>query len=308
MKRLDATDFVGKKFGTLTITEAERRNYSNGMSPIQLKATCECGRIRSLRVSQLKPQMNCGALHHIPHPANGAYNKENCGIGNIWKNMIKRCTDKNTPSFHNYGGRGISVSAEWLNFDNFKRDMWPRPSKKHSIDRIDNNKGYSRDNCRWATQIEQCQNTRKTIFADTEQGKVPAARLYHESGVSHQLFHFRLMRGWSAFDAATRPAGEIPDYIKAKRMKMGRKRDVSKYVINWNGEQVHASIVCRMHGVPYSRFVSRMKIGIDPIVAATSAKMKTGPKGPRKRKPIDESIQRPAKAAQTDSLPTQSVG
>jgi hypothetical protein len=79
-----------------------------------------------------------------------------------WQNMKQRCANPNNRSYRWYGARGISVCKHWLNsFANFYADMGPRPSPKHSIDRIVNDSGYFPDNCRWATKQQQVANMRK---------------------------------------------------------------------------------------------------------------------------------------------------
>lgn len=78
-----------------------------------------------------------------------------------WYNMKARCLKKTHPSYKNYGGRGITVCKEWEDsFLQFYKDMGAKPSPELSIDRIDNSKGYSKDNCRWADYCVQAQNTR----------------------------------------------------------------------------------------------------------------------------------------------------
>lgn len=77
-----------------------------------------------------------------------------------WASMIQRCENPNSDGFAGYGARGISVCERWKTFENFAADMGERPSPSHSIDRLDNDKGYSPDNCRWATKQEQVLNTR----------------------------------------------------------------------------------------------------------------------------------------------------
>lgn len=80
----------------------------------------------------------------------------------IFKYMISRCYRETDKDFHYYGGRGVKISDEWLaSFKTFYEDMGPRPSKKHSIDRVDPYGNYSKENCRWVTQDVQLKNRRK---------------------------------------------------------------------------------------------------------------------------------------------------
>lgn len=81
----------------------------------------------------------------------------------VWASMKDRCTRKNNSHYRYYGAKGITVCDKWQNFLGFWEDMGPRPTDEHSIDRIDVNKGYYKENCRWATQEEQLYNRTNTV-------------------------------------------------------------------------------------------------------------------------------------------------
>src|SRR5206468_6167082 len=79
-----------------------------------------------------------------------------------WDNMRQRCLNPKNPGFRHYGGRGIRICDEWGHFHNFLRDMGPRPSPQHSLERFDNNGPYTATNCCWATRLDQNRNKQWT--------------------------------------------------------------------------------------------------------------------------------------------------
>jgi hypothetical protein len=82
--------------------------------------------------------------------------------------MRRRCNNPDHADYHRYGARGITVCERWNSFDNFIADMGPKPTKDHSIERVENDKGYSPDNCIWGTKLEQGRNRRGVSTPDQD--------------------------------------------------------------------------------------------------------------------------------------------
>jgi hypothetical protein len=112
----------------------------------------------------------------------------------VWQNMRSRCRNPNNPSFANYGGRGITVCPAWEDYRTFERDMSPRPEGT-TLDRIDNDKGYSPENCRWVDWKSQCRNQRKTKYITVEGVRYLARELSDISGKSVAVVARRAERG-----------------------------------------------------------------------------------------------------------------
>lgn len=122
-------------------------------------------------------------------------------LRSTWHGMIRRCHNQRAPGFRHYGARGIVVCAEWrASFEAFERDMGPKPSPAHSIDRIDNDGPYSPENCRWATLKEQTENRRGRWYIGEGVERIAAADLARDQGVSWTCLVLRKRNGWSDAD------------------------------------------------------------------------------------------------------------
>jgi hypothetical protein len=114
-----------------------------------------------------------------------------------WAQMRRRCNSPNATSYHRYGGRGITIDKRWDDFWVFVNDMGDKPSHLHTLDRIDNDGPYGPGNCRWATRKEQSRNTKRVRWIETERGRVRAADLAAEAGLSVHTILSRHSKGLS---------------------------------------------------------------------------------------------------------------
>lgn len=123
----------------------------------------------------------------------------------IWCKMKERCSNPNAINYERYGGRGIAVCPEWENsFEKFFSDMGPRPTPSHSIERRDNAGSYSKDNCFWATRLEQANNKRNNTLVEFNGRTQSVASWCRELGLNYPLVRQRIYRDkWSPDRAFT---------------------------------------------------------------------------------------------------------
>jgi hypothetical protein len=113
-----------------------------------------------------------------------------------WVHMRERCRNAKDSSYKNYGGRGISVCDRWSTFQNFLIDMGLRPSIHHTIERVDNNKNYSPDNCIWATRDVQGNNKRNNVKINFNSELLTVREVSNRTGDSYVCVYKRNRRGF----------------------------------------------------------------------------------------------------------------
>ena len=187
------------KFGRLTVIDRGENHVSpSGRKYATWNCLCECGNTKKVLEKNLLAGLtkSCGCLHkELAKKANTKHGLWYNRIYKIWKSMHYRCKDGNKEEYKHYAGRGIAVCAEWDDFDAFYK--WAISNgydDKLTIDRIDVNKGYSPENCRWVTQKIQTNNKRNNVRLEY-QGKVKTmAQWSEELGISYKVLKDRVTR------------------------------------------------------------------------------------------------------------------
>lgn len=147
-----------------------------------------------------------------------------------WVHMRQRCTNPHKREYPHYGGRGIQVCREWMDsFIAFYSYMGPRPSEKHSIDRIDVNGHYEPGNVRWATHAEQITNTRVVKLVTIDGRTQSLAAWGRERGLATGQISARVRAGWTLEEAILTPS------VPGQKRHMTVKRDYSTYTRGFHG-------------------------------------------------------------------------
>lgn len=199
---------VGNKFHRLTVKQD--LGIVNGYR--RWLCQCECGAEKKIIASHVRHghTKSCGCLHIESAKATAATTQTH-GLTNspeyrVWSNMRNRCTNRKCKEFKYYGGRGVQVCERWMNsFEAFYEDMGPRPSRKHSIDRINNHGDYEPGNCRWVVQRTQMRNTSQNHVIEHDGRSVCLEEWSELTGLPASAIRKRLKRGWPVKDALETP-------------------------------------------------------------------------------------------------------
>ena len=186
-------DLSGTRFGRLIAISIH--SVVNGKS--KWNCVCDCGKSSTPYAHGLKSgnTTSCGCKTLENSVARSiTHGMHKTSTYRCWQNIKTRCTLKTSKYYKNYGGRGITVCDRWATFENFLVDMGEKPAGK-SIDRKDNDKGYSPDNCFWATNTEQCRNRRVTLRFE---GK-PLSQIAEETGFIYGTLYSRLKKFGNPF-------------------------------------------------------------------------------------------------------------
>ncbi len=189
-------DLTGKTFGRLFVLEFKfhRKGKSYWL------CRCECGRETTVSAGNLRSghTQSCGCLRNEETSRRRLkHGRADSRLYNIWRAMIQRCHKPDSHAYDDYGARGITVCKRWRSsFQNFLADVGEPPTARHSLDRVDNDKGYLPANCKWATRHTQARNKRSNHLV-TFDGETKCLTEWAETtGLKQSTIRERLRRGW----------------------------------------------------------------------------------------------------------------
>jgi hypothetical protein len=195
----------GERFGRFTALETRQtRTYASGTNIHFRECKCDCGAVKFVSETKLRSghTRSCGCLQAevtaVRSTKHGCSKRgEKTKAYGVWCGILNRCTNPKNPAFPNYGGRGINICDRWLKFENFLEDMG-EPPLGLTIDRLDNDKGYFRENCAWKTRTDQARNRRSSLKITFDGLTLTVAEWSIRTGIGRRTLEARFHAGWSA--------------------------------------------------------------------------------------------------------------
>jgi hypothetical protein len=200
-KRILEKDLIGKQYERLTILkEAKSKRTPLGVLRRFFLCKCECGNEVIVRLNDLKTgaMKSCGCLRkeqRITHNMSYSF------IYRAYRGMRSRCLDSNSPSFKYYGGRGILICKEWMTFEGFYKDMGTTYRKGLTLERINVNDNYCKENCIWIPKRDQMKNTRKSRIFLWKNKSLCLTDICKLENKNYGTVRSRLKKGLSIFEA-----------------------------------------------------------------------------------------------------------
>lgn len=184
-------DLTGKTFGRLTVAGYGGKGF--------WWCKCNCGTAKRINGASLRGGRteSCGCHHReISKKIHITHGRSESALYRIWEGIKSRCLNPKCEAYPKYGGRGITMWTPWVSsFEAFALYVGERPSKRHSLDRMDNDGNYEPGNVKWSTSVEQ-NNNRRDNKSLTIEGKTRTyAEWCRELGVNYKTFHTRVTRG-----------------------------------------------------------------------------------------------------------------
>jgi hypothetical protein len=202
-KPFNSIDIAGRRFGRLVAIEATRERFGN--YSVGWLCKCDCGNEKVIGCGRLTlgRTRSCGCLRRDIITTHGATrDRGQTTEYTIWRGIKQRCLSPNYATYSDYGARGITICERWLSFENFVADMGSRPHG-HSVERVDNEKSYSPDNCIWKLSSLQAQNRRSNRTITFNGETLCIAEWSRRTGIPGYCIIARLKRHWSHEKALT---------------------------------------------------------------------------------------------------------
>jgi hypothetical protein len=240
----------GRRFGRLI---AVRPGTLPGVGRVLYLCRCDCGTERIAIYCSLVNNLckSCGCLKREASRRNAAKNRTH-GLSRTpeygsWHAMVSRCSDPRDRQYPDYGGRGITVCERWqVGPLPFIEDMGLRPSRSHTLDRIDNDGNYEPSNCRWATKIEQQNNRRVCLFVTWMGETKTVTEWARDRGLNFTTLKYRLNSGWPVDDA-----------MQGRRRRWGQR-------LTLNGQTMGIHDWAKKLGLKPATIYGRLSAGLSP--------------------------------------------